>query len=86
MNNKEIHLVGQLGIPTSCTLDEIEALGTVGNPVIFQRKRKGTEYYNLAEAYFIYHHFVSHVPGWDYFLCVLKTLPGSMAWSCLCLP
>ena len=39
MNNKEIHLVGLLGIPTSCGLDKIEALGTVGSPVVFQRDR-----------------------------------------------
>lgn len=39
-SDKENHLVGLLGITKPCGFDEIEALGTVGNPVNFHRKKK----------------------------------------------
>lgn len=39
ISDKENHLIRPLGIPKPCGLDEFEALGTVGHPVNFHRKK-----------------------------------------------
>ena len=76
MSNKEIHLVGPLGIPTSCGLDEIEVLGKVGSPAISKGRKKGTEYYNLTEVCFVYFYFVSPCSRMGIFPVCAKDVSG----------